>query len=257
MGYNYIHFFGTTGDKTLIFSNRRSTGGVYICIDGVRIIFDPGPGTLNKFVEQYPNEISAIDAVILSHIHFDHSNDFNAFIEGMTNGGDRKRGIVLAPGQALEGEDCIINNYLRGFPEKIIMVSPQMEYSIRGLKVKSSVAHRHGAENYGYTFFSQKHTITFITDTAYFDGLAESYPESDILVVNVPYASVPAGKRMKHLSMDSLPHIIKHIKPQKVFLTHFGESMVDAGPEECAETLSKEESCVVVAAEDNKRYILS
>lgn len=257
MENNYIHFFGTTGDKALIFSNKRSAGGVYVCIDGVKIILDPGPGTFHEFVKQYPNMISTIDAIVLSHVHFDHSNDFNVFIEGMTNGEDYKRGIVLAPRQALHGEDCIINNYLRSFPERIIEVDPQTEYIVNNTKIKSSIPHRHGTENYGYTFFSENHIITFITDTAYFDGLAESYPRSNILVVNVPYASVPNGKKMKHLSLDSVPHIIKCIRPKKVFLTHFGESMIDADPEECAKALSKEVACDVVAVEDNKKYILS
>jgi phosphoribosyl 1,2-cyclic phosphodiesterase len=257
MENNYIHFFGTTGDKALIFSNKRSTGGVYICIDGVKVMFDPGPGTLNKFVMSYPNMISSIDAIVLSHVHFDHSNDFNIFIEGMTNGGDYKRGAVLAPRQALQEEDGVINNYLRSFPERIIEVNPQTEYVVNNLKIKSSILLHHGTENYGYTFSSDNHVITFMTDTAYFDGLAESYPQSDILVVNVPYASVPSGKKMKHLSLDSIPHIIKCIKPQKVFLTHFGESMLNANPEECAKALSKELLCDVVAVDDNKKYILS
>lgn len=256
MENNFIHFFGTTGDKALIFSNKRSTGGVYVCMDGIKAILDPGPGTLNKFVEQYPDMISEIDAVVLSHVHFDHSNDFNVFIEGMTRGGDAKRGVVLAPRQALYGEDRIINNYLRSFPERIYEVEPQTEYSAGDLKIRSSIPHRHGTENYGYTFFTEKHGITFMTDTAYFDGLAEAYTRSDILVVNVPYRRVPVGKKMKHLSMDSLPHIIRCIKPQKVFLTHFGESMDDAGPEKCAKALAEEVQCDVVAVEDNKRYAL-
>jgi phosphoribosyl 1,2-cyclic phosphodiesterase len=253
---NFIHFFGTTGDKALIFSNRRAAGGVYICMDGTKVILDPGPGTLNNFVEQYPDTISAIDAVVLSHVHFDHSNDFNVFIEGMTNGGDSRKGIVLAPKQALHGEDRIINNYLRSFPEGIFEVEPQTEYTAGGIKIRTSVPHRHGTENYGYTFLSEKQVITFMTDTAYFDGLAEAYPRSDILVVNVPYRSVPNGKKMKHLSLDSIPHIIKCINPKKVFLTHFGESMNNANPEECAKVLSKEVLCDVIAVEDNKKYIL-
>jgi phosphoribosyl 1,2-cyclic phosphodiesterase len=257
MEKDFIHFFGSTGDKAVIFSNKRSTGGVYICIDGVKVILDPGPGTFNKFVSQYPDMISTIDALVLSHVHFDHSNDFNIFIEGMTNGGECKRGIALAPRQALYGEDCIINNYLRSFPEKIIEVEPETEYKVNNIKIKSSTPHRHGTENYGYTFYSENHVITFITDTVYFDGLAESYPRSDILVVNVPYASVPNGKKMKHLSLDSIPYIISCLKPQKVFLTHFGESMINAGPEKCAKALSGKVSCDVLAVEDNKKYILS
>jgi hypothetical protein len=38
MKNNYIHFFGTTGDKALIFSNKRSTGGIYISIDDVMLL---------------------------------------------------------------------------------------------------------------------------------------------------------------------------------------------------------------------------
>lgn len=256
MKNNIIHFFGTTGDKELIFSNSRLCGGIYLAIDDVKIILDPGPGTFSSFLESYPGMITCVDAVILSHVHFDHSNDFNVFIEGMTDGGNNKRGIVFAPRHTLYGEDKIIHNYLAGFPEKIIEVEPFSEYVLKSIKVKSSVPHRHGVENYGYTFISDKLTITFMTDTVYFEGLAESYPKSDVLVINVPYASVPLGKKMKHLSLENLPHIIKCIKPQKVFLTHFGKSMNDADPDFCARRLSAELSCDINAVRDNQRYEL-
>lgn len=256
MRVNYIHFFGTTGNKNLIFSNKRSAGGVYINIADTKIIFDPGPGTLNKFVAAYPNEIYNIDAVILSHVHFDHSNDVNIFIEGMTDEGNNKRGTVIVPGEALQGEDGVIKNYLRSFPERIIVAEASTEYVINNIRVKTSIPHKHGVENYGYTLYFNNLVVTFLTDTAYFDGLAESYPESDVLIINVPYARVPQGKKMKHLSLEAIPNIIKCIKPKKVFLTHFGESMLDANPTECARNLSRELMCDIVAAEDDSIYTL-
>ena len=46
------------------------------------------------------------------------------------------------------------------------------------------------------------------------------------------------------------------IKPRKVFLTHFKESMIEADPVKCAEALSRETLCDVIAVEDNQVYML-
>ena len=113
-----VRFFGTTGDKELMFQNKLVPGaGVYMELEGKKIIMDPGPGTFNNFIREYPKMINHLDAVILSHVHFDHSTDVNAMIEGMTEGGMKKKGKLITLNNAYEGESRVIFNYLKSFPD--------------------------------------------------------------------------------------------------------------------------------------------
>ena len=65
----------------------------------IRDRIDPGPNTFYKYLNFYDDEI---DGIILSHLHIDHSNDLNIFVELMTNGGESKRGTLVLPNQAIE-----------------------------------------------------------------------------------------------------------------------------------------------------------
>ncbi len=83
MSKDFIHFFGTTGNKDIFFKKIRQVGGLYFSVDDTNIIIDPGVNTFYKYINTYEDKI---DGIILSHIHIDHSNDLNIFVELMTNG---------------------------------------------------------------------------------------------------------------------------------------------------------------------------
>ena len=117
---DYIHFFGTTGNKDIFFKNIRQAGGLLFNIDKTRIIIDPGVNTFYKYINSYQDE--KIDGIILSHIHIDHSNDLNIFVELMTNEGEYKTGTLILPNQAIE--ERILQPYVRDFPKEIYITKP-------------------------------------------------------------------------------------------------------------------------------------
>ena len=49
---DYIHFFGTTGNKDIFFKNIRSAGGLYLDIDDTHIVIDPGVNTFYKYIHR-------------------------------------------------------------------------------------------------------------------------------------------------------------------------------------------------------------
>lgn len=89
---DFIHFFGTTGNKDIFFKKIRSPGGLYLSIDNTNIIIDPGVNTFYKYIHTYEDKL---DGIILSHVHIDHSNDLNILVELMTEGGEEKRGTLI------------------------------------------------------------------------------------------------------------------------------------------------------------------
>ena len=232
---DYIHFFGTTGNKDIIFKNIRSAGGLYINIDDTHIVFDPGINTFYKYIHTYGN-------------HIDHANDLNIFIELMTNGGREKRGSVIVPKQAIDNK--ILQPYLENFPEKIETIEANRTYKIKNLEITASIPHDHGVECYGFTIKTSKNKIGIVTDTKYFSELLNSYKDCDILIMNVAY-HINNKEKAKHLDIPAVEEFIKIIQPIKLVITHFNRHILSENPTEIAKELSKKYNIEVIAAEDD------
>lgn len=245
MARDFIHFFGTTGNKDIFFKNIRSAGGLYFSVDDTNLVIDPGVNTFYKYIHTYEDKI---DGIILSHIHIDHSNDLNIFVELMTNGGEEKHGTLLVPNQAIE--EKVLYPYVKDFPEHLEIVKPNSKYKIKNIEITSSIEHKHGIENYGFKIKTKNHIIGFVTDTAYFPELLNSYKACEILIMNVPYY-IQDKPKPKHLDIPSTEEFIKAIKPKKVILTHFNCNILNANPVLLAEKLSQKYGIEVISAEDD------
>jgi len=242
---NFIHFFGTTGNKDIFFKKIRSAGGIYLSVDDTKIIIDPGVSTFYKYINTYEDKI---DGIILSHIHIDHSNDLNIFVELMTDGGETKRGTLVLPNQAIE--EKVLYEYVKDFPENLNIIKPNKTYKIKNIDIISSIEHRHGVENYGFKIKTKNHTIGLVTDTAYFSELLNSYKECEILIMNVPY-HIQDKAKPKHLDIIATEEFIKEIKPKKVILTHFCSNILNSNPILLAKELSNKYNIEVISAEDD------
>ena len=245
MSKDFIHFFGTTGNKDIFFKKIRSSGGLYFSVDNTNIIIDPGPNTFYKYINTYEDKI---DGIILSHIHIDHSNDLNIFVELMTNGGEEKQGSLLLPNQAIE--ERVLFPYVKEFPKHLEIIKPNSNYTIKNIEITSSIEHKHGIENYGFKIKTKNHTIGLVTDTAYFSELLNSYIGCDILIVNVPY-HIQDKPKPKHLDIANVEEFIKMIKPNKVILTHFNCNILNSNPISIANELSRKYGIEIISAEDD------
>ena len=245
MPKDFIHFFGTTGNKDIFFKKIRSAGGLYFSADNTNIIIDPGPNTFYKYINTYEDEI---DGIIVSHIHIDHSNDLNIFVELMTEGGDNKKGTVLVPNQAIK--ENILYQYLRGFPKQVAVIKENSNYEIKNIEITSSIEHKHGIESYGFKLKTKKHQIGLVTDTVYFPELLDSYRDCDILIINVPYY-IQDKVKPKHLDISNVEEFIENIKPKKVILTHFNSNILCKDPDLLASMLREKYHIEVIAAQDD------
>jgi len=249
----YIKFLGTSGGRFVTAKQLRSSAGTFIKIKNKNILFDPGPGSLVKCTESNPPiDVTKIDAVILSHAHIDHTNDANIIIDAMTYGGLKKRGLLFAPEECINGENAVILKYLRNFLDNIVILKPEQEYNIDNLSFSTSIKHQHQAETYGIMFnCCNNKKISFMVDTKYFPELAESYKNTSILIINVlRYMPYNKNEKVMHLSVEDAKQIIKKIKPEKTILTHFGMTMLKANPWETARKLTEETGLEVIAATD-------
>ena len=256
---NTITFLGSGGARFMTYNQFLATGGFWLNLDGTQILVDPGPGSI---IQSTKRKLKAekLSAIILSHRHLDHSADVNIMVEAMSQGGFNRHGHLFAPADALDPEPVIFS-YVRELLEGIVILEEGKSYSIGDISFTTPVRHIHPVETYGLVFRTARHTFSHITDTRYFDGLAQHYC-GDLLIINVvfleprtpnPKIAMPAD----HLSVPDVERIITQLKPKVAILTHFGMSVWRAKPWKIAERLSKSTGVRVIASRDGMKFDLS
>ncbi len=247
MKKNFIKFLGTAGARFVMIKQLRASGGLWISYKGANVLIDPGPGSIVRCASSRPKlDPSKLDGIILTHCHLDHSGDINVMIEAMTEGGFKKRGIVFCPQDALDG-DGVVFKYLRAFPERIEVLAPNKTYKVGELVFETSMLHHHRVLTYGLRFNVGGKTLGLLADTRYFKELEDFY-KTDILIVGVVFAE--PRPEIDHLSLPEAVSLIKNIRPKKTILTHFGMTMLKAGPYLIEGRLSKELGMEVISAYD-------
>lgn len=248
---NYIRFMGTAGSRWVVARQTRASGGVYLHLCGQRVYLDPGPGALVRCAQAAPPiDPSYLDGVILTHSHIDHCCDVNILIDSMTGGGYNKGGALFAPRACLEGEDRVVMRYLRPFLDTVVALEPSNAYRHGGLAFTTSIPHQHGTDTFGITFDVDGKKLSFLVDTRFFPELPEAYADSDVLVVYVTFVDPPPHPSIMHLCVNDVKEIVRGARPGKVVLTHFGVSMLEAGPASIAQRLTDELGVEVIAAQD-------
>jgi len=253
---NYIKFLGTAGARFVVARQIRYSAGTHIRAGGHDIILDPGPGTLVRCARARPKvEAPNIDAVVLSHAHIDHSNDVNILLDAMATG-DHDGGELFCPAECLEGEKSVVFNYARELPRRVIRLEPESAYLSGDIPFRTSPRHVHGMETYGLSFDINGTTISFVTDTDYFPELSDIYADADILVINVVRHYPVKHGNVQHLCADEAKEIIGDVGPDMAVLTHFGMTMIQAGPREVARQMDEELDIPVEAASDGRKIDL-
>lgn len=245
---NWIKFLGTAGARFVVAKQLRSSGGLWLSLNGVNLYMDPGPGALVRCLSSKPKlDPLHLDGIILSHKHLDHSGDINALIEAMTDGGYQRRGVLFAPQDALE-EDPVVLRYVRPYLERVTVLQENKEYSLKNLKFSTAQRHIHSVETYGFNFFLADLTISFITDTKFYPELISQYP-GEVLIINVVLLAEPQ-QPIEHLCLEDVKNILPGSRSKVIILTHFGMRMLQARPWELAERLSQETGHKIIAARD-------
>jgi phosphoribosyl 1,2-cyclic phosphodiesterase len=255
---NRIRFLGTAGARFVMITQFRSSAGTVLSLEGTNVLIDPGPGTLVRFASSKPRLNPAkLHAIILTHKHLDHSNDVNVMIEAMTEGGFKRRGVLLCPNDALSNEgNAVVLSYYKGLLERVEVMKEGGIYSIGNLEVNTPKRHVHGVETYGLNIKirgEEKNRVSFLVDTLYFDGL-ENYYDGEVLVMNV--AMFKRREGVDHLCVEDAKKIVEARRPKVVILTHFGMTMLRNKPWEIAKQLSEETGVKVIAARDGMKFEL-
>jgi phosphoribosyl 1,2-cyclic phosphodiesterase len=252
-----VRFLGTGGARFVVARQIRASGGMWFRFGDeggtqvTQIHVDPGPGALVRALSALPPcEPLELDAIALSHKHLDHAGDVNAMIEAMTQGGWRRRGALLAPRDAFEGEPVILP-YAAGFvPTHHYLKEKSGPYRVNDVDVFTSIRHLHGVETYGLHFRYAGRTISYLPCGRFFEELIDDYRghTPDALIINVLRYSDTMD--VDHLTFDQARAVIAGVRPKVAVMTHFGTRMLERRPERLARELEGELGLRVHAAVD-------
>ncbi len=237
-----LTFMGTAGARFMVAKQLAASGGLYIEEGNTRISLDPGPGAIVQYAKRKV-DLTKLDAIVISHRHLDHSNDVNVMIEAMTDGGFRHRGRLYCPGDALDA-DPVVLKYIRHFPQEIVPLEPETEYTVGDITFTTTPRHVHQVETYGFRFGNR---LGWVTDSAYYDGIAEQH-KADVMVIHLVLMDCRAG--LPHLCLEDAERIIREAKPRLAILTHYGMTVWRAHPWELAADLTQRIGTEVKAARD-------
>lgn len=249
-----IIFLGTGGARFVVARQIRASGGMWMRFGATQIHVDPGPGALVRALSHVPpcnpRELSAI---ALSHKHLDHSNDVNVMIEAMTSGGFKRRGTVLAPLDAIEGEHVVLP-YAQKFVERIeILREHSGPFRIGDVEIRTSIRHKHAVDTFGLHFAYEGRTVSYLPCGKFFEELIEDYRshEPDVLIVNV--LRFHDTMDVDHLTFEQARRVIAGVRPSIAILQHFGTKMLEQDPPRLARELEHDLGLRVIAAHDGLR----
>jgi phosphoribosyl 1,2-cyclic phosphodiesterase len=226
----------------MVAKQLAASGGLYLEEGNTRISLDPGPGAIVQYAKRKV-DLTKLDAIVISHRHLDHSNDVNVMIEAMTDGGFRHRGRLYCPTDALDG-DPVVLKYIRSFPQEIVALEPQTEYTVGDITFTTTPRHVHQVETFGFRFGNR---LGWVTDSAYYDGIAEQH-KADVMVIHLVLMECHAG--LPHLCLADAERIIREARPRLAILTHYGMTVWRAHPWELAADLTQRIGTEVKAARD-------
>jgi phosphoribosyl 1,2-cyclic phosphodiesterase len=229
----------------------RASGGMWMRFGETRLHVDPGPGALVRALSHVPPcNPRELDAIVLSHKHLDHSGDANVLIEAMTSGGFRRRGAVLAPADAFEGEPVVLP-YAQKFPERVERLEASSgPYRVGDVELRTSIAHVHASQTYGLHFAHAGLRVAYLPCGRFFEGLIADYAsyDPDVLIVNVLRYRDDAS--VDHLKWDDARRIVEGVRPKVAIFQHFGTKMLEADPKRLAQEVEDELGLRAIAAYD-------
>lgn len=245
-----ITFLGTGGGRHTTMYQVRSTGGMLIEHDGRFLHVDPGPGALTQ-MHRIRYDLTRTDSVVVSHCHPDHYSDAESVIEGMTRGGWTKRGSLYGSKTVISGENGLgpcISDYHRRIVSNVSQFAPGDVLDIDGLETDICRADHSDPTNVGFRFHTEHGIVSYVSDTAYSDGIADQYIGSRVLILPV---TTPMGNRIKyHLCTDDAITFIDRVRPELAIFIHLGVVIIRKGPEAQARMAEEATGIRTVAGRD-------
>ena len=172
-----------------------------------KLVLDFGSGALAKLTDIIKPE--AIDAIFISHLHFDHTSDLLTLRYYLEAKG--KKMTVYTAYEDSDWYKILFDNSVFN----VINIDRNSEITLKDLKLKffDTV---HAAPNLGIRIESEK-VLTYTGDTVYYNRIADDLSGSDTILIDAMKPDDFMGSHMKLKEAVCLSQIIK----SRFIITHF------------------------------------
>lgn len=177
-------------------------------------------------------------------------SDVGCVVESATESNRRKLSFLLAPEDAIAGEDPVVLKYTKNGFKHIWQTEIGQEYTHEDIRIKPVVEHIHkGAKTFSLEFSSERKRFIFVPCGRFYEAMLHAYQkEPDLMVFNTTF--IKPNNNFFHLSAEDVERIIKEVKPKKAVITHYSLVMLRENPKRVAKLLSERTGIEVIAAED-------
>jgi len=246
-----LTFLGTGGGRHTTMYQTRCTGGIIVEHGKEKFLhIDPGPGALTQ-MKRIHYEPSKTSSLIVSHAHPDHYSDAEVVIEGITNGGWKKRGHLYGSTTVIDGECGIgpcISKYHIGMINNVTVLKPEMIIDIEGMRTEVTRTDHSDPSTVGFRFDSGNGLISYVSDTGFSEDIADQHIGSRVLILPV---TTPDDLRIHHhLCTEDAIQFINIVKPEMAIFIHLGIVMIKNDPNIQARTAEKATGIRTIAARD-------
>lgn len=193
----------------------EATSGYLIEHDDFKLLLECGSGVASSL--QKITDLGKLDAVLITHYHYDHFCDIGPLQyarQVKTQLGEISSPLpIYAPGgdffNLMKWEDY---TYGKSFNEKSILSLGPFEISF--------IKNIHPVETYGVKIKCCGKVLSFTSDTAYFDELADFFGKSDLLLSECSFYANMDGSEAGHLNSMQAGTLAEKAAVKKLILTH-------------------------------------
>ncbi len=186
---------------------------------GKKVLLEAGSGCLARLGGM--TALESLDAVILSHLHFDHMGELPLL--GYALQGSGKQLPVYLPEQP-----AAIYGLLAGFAcFQCHPVHPGDRARLGALEMGFLPA-RHPVPAVGVTLDAEGNRLCYSGDTNVFPGLEEAYGGADLLLIDGGLTEAAWTADKPHLSAALAAKAARDANPRQAVLTHFAPGLRDA-----------------------------
>lgn len=191
---------------------------------GKKILLDAGNGSLFNLKKIL--SLDKIDAIILTHHHFDHISDLFLFRyerEGLKYMGCEVKPIPLYTPKM---ESWLLEKLEKNHIFEFYYVEEEKTMEIFDMKV-SFIPVEHLVETYALRFEKDGKVFTYSADTGLCEGILKAAEDADLFLCEATYVSREPYRMKHHLHGKEAGEIAKASRVKKLLLTHLPEKEVD------------------------------
>jgi ribonuclease BN (tRNA processing enzyme) len=192
-----------------------AASGYLLTADGFHLWVDLGTGTLAKLLEHAG--LLDVDAVVVSHRHFDHFLDMYPFYLARWYGTDRSPIPMFAPPGMFEHALQLERDLPRAFVPSV--VEPGQGFEAGPFRVRTAPM-RHPVPTMGMRFELAGHALTYSADTGPTPELVRLAEGADVLLAEATWIDVPSWGEPIHMTAEQTGQIARDAGVGRLVVTH-------------------------------------